>query len=277
MNGQVRTANALNMVTLVIPCWNESARLDVGAFLAALSANPSPTFVFVDDGSTDTTAETLAFLRNQSPAIEAIFLPKNGGKAEAVRAGVNWALDHTPCEAVGFWDADLATPLSEVPRFIGELAANPSRELVIGARWPHLGAEISRSGFRSFTGAVMKRLIRLAVGVPVYDTQCGAKLFRRETARKLFARPFLSSWLFDVELLIRFGAARLRRSGVELPLANWVDVPGSKMKALDLPRVLLDLLRIRLTNRALNRTKLALARLPQGMVKYGHAYPDCGR
>lgn len=265
------------MVTLVIPCWNESARLDVGAFLAALSANPSLTFVFVDDGSTDSTAETLAFLRNQSPAIEAIFLPKNGGKAEAVRAGINWALDHTPCEAVGFWDADLATPLSEVPRFIDELVANPSRELVIGARWPHLGAEISRSGFRSFTGAVMKKLIRLAVGVPVFDTQCGAKLFRRETARELFAMPFLSRWLFDVELLIRLGSTRLRRHGVELPLSNWTDVPGSKMKTFDLPRVLLDLIRIRWANRAPRTLKLAFAQTPEGMVKYGHAYPDCGR
>ncbi len=277
MNGQTRATDALDMVTLVIPCWNESARLDVGAFLAALSENPSLTFVFVDDGSTDTTAETLSFLRNQSPAIEAIFLPRNGGKAEAVRAGVNWALDHTACEAVGFWDADLATPLSEVPRFIGELAARPDREVVIGARWPHLGAAISRSGFRSFTGAIMKRLIRLAVGVPVFDTQCGAKLFRRDTARTLFARPFLSRWLFDVELLVRLGATRLRRHGVELPLANWTDVPGSKMKALDLPCALFDLVRIRRENRTPRSLKLAFAQSPAGMVKYGHAYPDCGR
>lgn len=235
----------MNTVTIVVPCWNEAARLRVGDFLDAIKAYPQLTFVFVDDGSTDATAETLAFLARESPAIKALYLNKNSGKAEAVRTGVNWALENTTCEAVGFWDADLATPLEELPRFMTELERDRSREIVIGARWPHLGARIDRSTFRTLTGEIMKFLIRLAIGVHVFDTQCGAKLFRRETARELFAQPFISRWLFDVELLVRLGPSRLKRHGVELPLANWMDVPGSKLRSTELPRLLGDLIRIR--------------------------------
>ncbi len=235
----------MNLITLVIPCYNEAARLDVGAFLRALEENPMLTFVFVDDGSTDATAETLAFLEHESPAIQALYLPQNKGKAEAVRAGVNWALAHTSCEVVGFWDADLATPLEELPRFVAELERDRSREIVIGARWPHLGAHIERTTFRSFTSEAMKLLIRSFIGVHIFDTQCGAKLFRREAAAEIFARPFISRWLFDVELLLRLGAKRVRQHGVEVPLQSWIDVPGSKMRAADLPRLVWDLVRIR--------------------------------
>ena len=75
-------------LALVVPCKNEYRRLDPSAFLDAIRAFPWLTFLFVDDGSTDETAETLAFLERQSPAVQALYLPRNVGKAEAVRAGV---------------------------------------------------------------------------------------------------------------------------------------------------------------------------------------------
>ena len=240
----------MNTLSLVIPCYNESARLNIAPFLHALEQIPSLTLIFVDDGSTDATAETLAFLSRESPSIQTLYLPKNGGKAEAVRAGINWALSHTSCEAVGFWDADLATPLEELPRFITELERDPSRELVIGARWPHLGAHIDRTPLRSLSSKVMKLLIHWALGVNVYDTQCGAKLFRRATAQELFSKPFISRWLFDVELLIRLGPTRLKHHAIEIPLSNWIDQPGSKLRSIELPHLLHDLLKIRRTRPA---------------------------
>ena len=240
----------MNTITIVVPCWNEAARLRVGDFLDAIKAYPQLTFVFVDDGSTDATAETLAFLARESPAIKALYLNKNSGKAEAVRAGINWALSHTSCEAVGFWDADLATPLEELPRFITELERDCSREIVIGARWPHLGARIDRTLWRSFSSKIMKLLIHWALGVNVFDTQCGAKLFRRATAQELFSKPFISRWLFDVEILIRLGPTRLKHHAVEIPLSNWIDQPGSKLRSTELPHLLHDLLKIRRTRPA---------------------------
>ncbi len=228
-------------LALVVPCKNEYSRLQPAAFLQAVADYPFLTLLFVDDGSTDKTAETIAFLANKSPAIQALYLPENVGKAEAVRTGVNWLLAHTEVDAVGFWDADLATPLSELPEFLRALDKNPSRLAVLGARWAHLGAKIRRTGFRNWTGTVMKHLINRILGQSVYDTQCGAKIFRRELAREIFRRPLFSRWLFDVELLKRIGSMRLRHAVVEIPLEAWRDVPGSKIRLTDSFRMFRDL------------------------------------
>lgn len=234
----------MKSLTLVIPCWNESRRLVVGDFLDALRWYPFLKFVFVDDGSSDDTAEILAYLEHASPSVHACYLPKNVGKAEAVREGVNWALEHTDSEAIGFWDADLATPFSELPAFVKELDEDPSCETVVGARWPHLGSQIDRNVFRHCTGGLMKTLIRFVLRAPVYDTQCGAKVFRRECAKRVFSRPFHSRWLFDVEILKRIGKDDMLRSVHEVPLSYWRDVRGTKLGFLDSMRLLPDLMRI---------------------------------
>lgn len=232
----------MTSLALVIPCKDEAKRLMTDAFLDALRNYPYLSFLFVDDGSTDDTAEVLALLERQSPAIHALYLPQNVGKAEAVRTGINWLLDNTEAEAVGFWDADLATPLSEIPTFVHALRG----EAAIGSRWPHLGAQIDRNVFRHCTGSMMKTLIRLVLRLPVYDTQCGAKIFRRDLARRIFARPFLTRWLFDVELLKRIPSQLLRSSVAEVPLSFWRDVAGSKLGLRDSFRQLYDLARIAL-------------------------------
>ena len=90
----------------------------------------------------------------------------------------------------------------------------------------------------------MKVLIRQVLHAPVYDTQCGAKIFRRDLARRIFAVPFRSRWLFDVELLHRIPPRILRHAVLEQPLAVWRDVPGSKVRLTDSVRVFFDLLRI---------------------------------
>lgn len=234
----------MKSVALVIPCKDESRRLDDTAFLDAVRDIPYLTLLFVNDGSTDDTCDRLAFLERQSPSIRALDLTQNVGKAEAVRTGVNWLLRNTSCEAVGFWDADLATPLSELPRFVEALERDVRREAAIGARWPHLGANIDRSVFRHCTGGVMKTLIRLVLHAPVYDTQCGAKLFRRKAAEQVFATPFRTRWLFDVELLRRLGVHQLAETVVELPLSSWSDIGGSKFTFRESLRVFPELLKI---------------------------------
>ena len=234
----------MTSVALVVPCHNEAARLNPAAFLEALDNHPYLTLCFVDDGSTDATADTLALLTSASPSIDAVYLPRNVGKAEAVRQGVLHVLRRTACEAVGFWDADLATPLDAVAPFVDALERDGGADAVLGARWPHLGAHVARSVFRSCTGSAMKMLIRLVLRAPVYDTQCGAKLFRRTCAAELFAAPFVSNWLFDVELLKRLGTRRIASRVREVALDAWHDVPGSKLRPWDSFHILLDLIRI---------------------------------
>ncbi len=219
----------MKTLTLVVPCHNEAKRLDQSAFIRAVEEWPWISFCFVDDGSTDSTAEMLAHMSSLSPAMHAIYLDGNKGKAEAVRQGVLHVCSYSGAGCVGFWDADLATPLDEIPSFMRAFEEQDSLKAVIGSRWPHLGTDIRRSAVRSVTGAIAKAIIRRILKVPVWDTQCGAKIFSLETARRIFQSPFRTRWLFDVELLSRIGRRRLREDVREIPLKAWFDIPGSKV------------------------------------------------
>lgn len=234
----------MTTVTLVIPCKNEALRLDTDAFLQALDEIPGLALLFVDDGSTDSTASVLAHLTKLNPSIEAIYLPRNVGKAGAVRVGIQHLLANGGMGLVGFWDADLATPLTAVRRFVEVFENDPAVEMVVGSRWPHLGAHVERSMARSIAGVIMKFLIRRIISTAIYDTQCGAKVMTRGLAGRLFSRRFVSRWLFDVELFRRMGREAILRGVRELPLDVWRDVAGSKMTFRAAAFSLIDLLRI---------------------------------
>jgi glycosyltransferase involved in cell wall biosynthesis len=204
----------------------------------------------VDDGSTDATRSLLEQIRAQRPETIVVAYDDNAGKAEAVRRGIVRALEaHVPF--VGYWDADLATPLDEIPRFVGVLRRRPLARCVMGARVQLLGRRIRRHAWRHYAGRLFAMAASLTLNLPVYDTQCGAKLLR--ATRELDAAvstPFLTSWIFDVELIARLRAG-YRADGrhwndvfYELPLRRWDDVQGSKLRIKHLVRVVLDLQRI---------------------------------
>ena len=110
-------------LSVVIPCYNEAARLDLAAFRAFAAREPSVGFVLVNDGSRDATAALLRELEaSERDAFSVVDLPRNLGKAEAVRAGLAAGFG-SGAEFVGYWDADLATPLEEIPRFVEVLKA----------------------------------------------------------------------------------------------------------------------------------------------------------
>jgi dolichyl-phosphate beta-glucosyltransferase len=193
-------------------------------------------FLFVNDGSTDATRDVLTKLQCASPdTIRVHDQPRNQGKAEAVRVGMLSALT-TDAEFVGFWDADLATPLSALPRFLETLEARPLVDVVLGSRVKLLGRSIERYAWRHYLGRVYATLVSQLLRLAVYDTQCGAKVFRaNETLRRVLDEPFHTEWLFDVEILARMiGASPTGTAGVaerlyELPLDEWRDVKGSKL------------------------------------------------
>jgi dolichyl-phosphate beta-glucosyltransferase len=242
----------MRRVTLVVPCFNEERRLDLDAFSAAHVEGWELEFVFVDDGSTDGTRAVLDRLRDRHPErMRVLGLPVNGGKAEAVRRGMLEVLGGSP-DAVGFWDADLAAPLTELPAFAKVLADRPEVELVIGSRVKLMGRHIERRAWRHYLGRVFATAASLALELPVYDTQCGAKLFRATpSVARVFEQPFLARWVFDVEMLARFLAlhpgprADAERAIYEMPLREWVDVHGTKLKSTDFVKAGLDLAMIR--------------------------------
>ncbi len=226
---------------IVVPCFNEADRLDADAFTAYAAARPRVGFLFVNDGSTDNTAAVLESLHQSNPSVfEVHSLPRNRGKAEAVRVGMLKA-----CEGgaaiTGFWDADLSTPLGELDGFLDLLEQRPDIEMVFGARINLLGRSIHRKLSRHYVGRIFATIVATTLGLPIYDTQCGAKLFRaNDELVELLREPFLSRWVFDVEILARCIAARrgtdrpsVRDTVYELPLHEWNDVDGSKLRLRD--------------------------------------------
>jgi dolichyl-phosphate beta-glucosyltransferase len=236
-------------VTIVVPCYNEAARLDAPAYLAFLGRAGDVDFLFVDDGSEDATAQRLDALRQEAPdRIRIHTLARNVGKAEAIRHGVLLALAASP-EYVGYWDADLATPLDEIPVFCDILDRRTELRWVMGSRVRLLGRRIERRVIRHYAGRVFATTVSMLLGLPVYDTQCGAKVFRAGPALEvIFQQPFMTRWLVDVELLYRFMAEasepRPADAVCEVPLTLWRDVAGSKLRARDFARAALELFRL---------------------------------
>jgi dolichyl-phosphate beta-glucosyltransferase len=234
---------------IVVPCYDEETRLDLAAFRAFRLDGYRLEFCFVNDGSRDDTLGVLQRLHGESPErFTYVDQQPNAGKAEAVRRGVLAAAASNP-DFIGFWDADLATPLRELPSFMEVFAARPEIAMVFAARVRLLGRQISRQTTRHYFGRVGATLISSSLGLAVYDTQCGAKLFRMSPELvEVFSRPFLSRWIFDVEIIARFvrmwGRDRASRSIYELPIQAWHDVKGSKVKSHDFLRALRDLWKI---------------------------------
>jgi dolichyl-phosphate beta-glucosyltransferase len=237
---------------IVVPCYNEAERLPTDEILRFVESHPELTLLFVDDGSTDATRERLETLREASDSIRVLVQSPNQGKAEAVRQGMNAAFE-AGADHAGYWDADLATPLDEILRFREMLEASPEIDVLFGSRVMLLGRRIERRATRHYLGRVGATAISLTLQLPVYDTQCGAKLFRVTAAcREVFAEPFATRWVFDVEIIARMIRAHRRGEGPdpaaairEVPLRAWRDVAGSKVRALDFVRSMVELLRIR--------------------------------
>ena len=236
-------------LALVVPCYNEAARLDPEAFLQFVATHPGVQLVLVDDGSSDRTWEILERIRASAPAaVTTLRLSPNRGKAEAVRAGILAGLAQRPA-LVGFFDADLATPFRAIDDFLAVLRDRPAVEFVLGSRVLLLGRDIRRRATRHYFGRVFATAVSLVLDLPVYDTQCGAKILRANAATAtLFDTPFRSAWIFDVELIARYlrlpvapGEPARRDRLYELVLPAWHDRAGSKLRWHDFARAVVEL------------------------------------
>lgn len=222
-------------VWVVVPCYNEAARLPVAAIEAHLARHPDVGMCLVDDGSRDGTGAALDGIATTYPS-QVIVLASDGnrGKAEAVRMGVLAGLARSAAPRLGYWDADLSTPLSEIDLLTGALDAREGSIAAIGSRVKRLGADVTRSAVRHYLGRVFATFASITLRLPVYDSQCGAKLFCRDAARIAFTEPFESRWLFDVEVLARlrnhYGVDRMLRDVLEVPLQTWTHLDGSKLR-----------------------------------------------
>ena len=245
---------------VVIPCYNEAERLNEREFLPLLERNGIE-LVFVDDGSSDGTAALLRGIAAREPArIGVLELLRNGGKADAVRQGLSQALEHG-AQIVGYMDADASTRAPEILRLLEEMEARGA-DVVLGARVQLLGSDVRRRRSRHYLGRIFATAASAMLELPVYDTQCGAKLFRDTAALRLaLATPFVSRWAFDVELLGRLltgdadTPAIPRERVLEVPLREWCDVAGSKLGLTSMVKSGLELLAIGARLRRIRRDR----------------------
>jgi dolichyl-phosphate beta-glucosyltransferase len=263
----VRSATETNRChsTIVVPCYNEAARFRPEPFLAFLADERSLArqvdFLFVNDGSSDATLSVLEALQSEAAKVghpdRIVILDKkrNGGKGEAIRDGMAAALSPaTPgqeaaCDYIGFWDADLATPLSAIPQFLEVIEGRPHLHMIFGSRIRLLGRTIRRNPARHYLGRIFATAASRTLSLPIYDTQCGAKIFKATAdLGQVLSAPFISRWIFDVELVARYIQLRGREfcfsSIYEFPLDSWEDVAGSKVGPFDFFYAAFDILRI---------------------------------
>ena len=238
----------MQKVCLIIPCYNESKRLNEKVFSDFIQLNNGISFCFVDDGSKDGTLDILNSIKSKYERIMVLRLDKNSGKAEAVRKGVLHVLELNLFDFIGYWDADVSTPLEESKHLLESFLKNNNITFVLGSRMKRLGSTIDRKKMRHITGRIFSTFSSIILKLPVYDSQCGAKIFRAEISSILFNEPFITKWLFDVELLARLrnhlGDKKILDVCYEVPLKSWGEVGGSKLRFSHLLKVPFDLIKI---------------------------------
>ncbi len=239
-------------IVIVIPCYNEQNRLPVNNFTFFLENYPGAKVCFVNDASTDGTMEVLYSLQNSIP--KQILLLNNEvnlGKAESVRKGVLYCSKENLAPHIAYLDADLATSLEECYEIGHNLDAQ--RSFVFASRILKIGSVVERRFSRFLFGRIIATFISNLLNIKVYDTQCGCKVFKTEIADLLFGKPFISKWLFDVELFSRilchYGESEGLNMMEEIPVKRWVDQGESKVKISYFFRLWFDLFLIRKAHR----------------------------
>ncbi len=235
-------------LAIVVPCYNEYDRLPISAFEIFLKNTPDVSICFVNDCSTDNTLERLHSLQQLFPKrIIVLSHQQNEGKAASVRTGILYCHQNCKADYFSYLDADLATSLEECYSYIDYLKA--SKSFVFASRILKIGSTVERKFFRFFFGRIIATVISNILDIKVYDTQCGCKLFKNELSKVLFERPFISKWLFDVELFSRmlsaFGKEAALEKMEEIPVKKWIDRGDSKVKMSYAFRLWYDLYLIR--------------------------------
>lgn len=237
----------MEKICVIIPCYNEASRIRLDVFRDFLREQDYIDFCFVNDGSRDNTSEVLRYAVERCP--ERFLLvdnPDNRGKAEAVRSGMLHVASLGRYDLIGFLDADLATPLEDVHLLVEVMRRQPSVMMTMGARLKRLGANVQRKAYRHYMGRVFATVVSLLFRMPVYDSQCGAKLFRVSLVPEVFRAPFSSRWLFDVEILLR--VRRLypdyERLVCEVPLRTWIEQGDSRIRFSHLLKMPYELFQI---------------------------------
>lgn len=242
-----------NCVGVVIPCYNEEERLLSEEFKDFAHKNLGYHLCFVNDGSTDNTLEVLRKLEEESDNNISVFnCERNGGKAEAVRQGMLHMAKDQQLDCIGFLDADLSTDFRDFDDLV-ETLDQSEFEIVSGSRMSRMGANITKESARKIISMTINLIIRTILRMPFNDTQCGAKVMKSSLVPLLFEKPFITRWLFDVEIFMRirkhFGKNKAKEMICEQPLKRWIHADGSKLSMKDSVKIVGQLAKIAISYR----------------------------
>ena len=235
-------------LAIIIPCFNEYERLEVSEFSTFLNNNPETSVCFVNDASKDLTINKLTALKSAFPKqVDIIENQDNLGKAASVRNGVLACFKSDLAKYDAYLDADLAVSLEECQSFLNHLVGK--KEFVFASRILKIGSTVERRFSRFLIGRIVATFISNILNIKVYDTQCGCKVFKHDLVDILFAEPFVSKWLFDVELFSRMLCTYGKKEALckmdEIPVKRWIDKGESKVKLSYMFRLWYDLFLIR--------------------------------
>jgi dolichyl-phosphate beta-glucosyltransferase len=239
-------------VCIVIPCYNEEKRLNTSDLIDFIKLNDI-NFCLVNDGSKDNTIKLLDTIKKESKGkAEIINLKSNVGKAEAVRTAFRDILVKKKFDFIGYFDADLSTPLEEIYNLLQPFKTK-DYYFTFGSRVKIIGKEIIRKAYRHYLGRVFATAVSHIIRMPVYDTQCGAKIFNVKMINEIFEEKFVSRWFFDIEIFLRYikkyTLNNTMNTILEVPLNKWEDKGGTKLKLWDFLKVPVELLKIKLKYR----------------------------
>jgi len=223
---------------LIIPCYNEASRLKEEVFIKFILDVNDYHLCFVNDGSTDNTLELLKKIKTYKPEkVSVIDIKKNTGKASAVRAGMRYLFHMEDVAYAGYIDADLSTNFEDFEALVNTIKKEERVSVVFGSRSKQKNDNIKKDPFRKLFSTIIKYMVAFILKLPIKDTQCGAKVFRRNMIPLVYNTPFLCKWLFDVEIFIRlkkyFGAREIMNRIIEQPLMRWEHVEDSKLGIKD--------------------------------------------
>jgi dolichyl-phosphate beta-glucosyltransferase len=227
--------------SIVIPAYNEGQRLRVTLekVLGYVRRQGwDAEVIVVNDGSRDNTAEIVREVAERDSLLRLVENPGNRGKGYSVRHGMMEARG----DVVIFSDADLSSPIEEMPKLLDALAQGA--DIAIGSRWLRAELQTRRQSLhRQAFGRIFNLLLRVILGLRFKDTQCGFKAFTRRAAQTILPLQRIERWGFDPEIL--FLARKFGFRVEEVPVL-WGHSGGTRIHPLiDGARMFQEMLRIR--------------------------------
>jgi len=217
-------------IVVIVPCFNEAERLNLFYF-DELSKIKNTIWIFIDDGSTDSTSRMLKKQSMKNNVMD-LRIERNVGKSKAIVYGAVFASHElSNIGWIGFLDSDGAFALDDVSRIIRMAKSIKRYDAIYSSRVKLAGRNIERNNARHIVARLITSLFGLVWREIPYDTQSGFKLYRySDDYKSIFLEPFKTKWFFDIEFSIRYLKYKEKEINVwEEPVTSWSDIPGSKI------------------------------------------------